>query len=412
MLPNWKESLHDGCGRLKDGLVTQPIIFISYSHKDDKEKEELLSHLKVLQKASLFEVWSDDKIEGGADWEQEISRAIVRSNVVILLISKNFLTSDFILNQEIPAILKRHYNEDLPVFPIIAKECAWKKIDWLKKMNVRPKNGRPIWGDGGKYVDEDLTTITEEISGIITSKISQKISQIQNFDHHTTNEKKPTANGNLTPSGDRSKESEKAITLCPYRGLSAFQEKDADYFYGREQTTKKLCQMVDKKPLTTVLGSSGSGKSSLVFAGLIPQLKKQQKWVISTFRPGDRPFYALAAGLMPLLDNRLDEIDLLEKTRKLADALKDGKIELRDVFENIHKKQCDQNMLLISDQFEELYTLCQDTREREIFLEELLKAIKNPGTGLNSSFKVVIAFLAIGQTWRRDRGYASSGNSV
>jgi hypothetical protein len=147
--------------------MTQPLVFISYSHKDEAEKDQLLAHLGVLQQAGLVEVWNDDRIGTGADWESEISRAMAQAKVAVLLISANFLTSDFILRQEVPALLKRRDGEGLTVFPVIARACAWEEVEWLRKMNVRPKNGRPIWGSADSRVDEDLAAIAAEVAAIV-----------------------------------------------------------------------------------------------------------------------------------------------------------------------------------------------------------------------------------------------------
>ena len=143
--------------------MSKPVVFISYSHKDETEKEHLVSHLKVLESAGHIELWVDDRIIGGADWADEIERAIARADVVILLISANFLTSDFILGQEVPAFLERRKNQGMTVFPVIAKACPWSAVDWLARMNVRPKNGRPIWSGTGGQVDEDLAQIAQEV---------------------------------------------------------------------------------------------------------------------------------------------------------------------------------------------------------------------------------------------------------
>jgi hypothetical protein len=146
---------------------TLPTIFVSYSHKDEQEKERLLIHLGVLRGAGLIDFWSDDRIVAGADWEREIYEAIGRARVAILLITANFLNSAFILEKEIPELLKRRESEDLTVFPVIARACAWRSVDWLTKMNVKPKNGRPIWSARGRRVDEDLTAIADEVAAII-----------------------------------------------------------------------------------------------------------------------------------------------------------------------------------------------------------------------------------------------------
>lgn len=162
---------------------------------------------------------------------------------------------------------------------------------------------------------------------------------------------------------------------CPYRGLFAFQKEDAPFFFGREAFTQQLVEVVQKEPLVTVLGSSGSGKSSVVFAGLIPVLESQGNWRIADFRPGDRPFHALAAALIPHFEPQLQSnIDRLQATRKLANDLRNETDALRDTIEEIVRQTADTRILLVADQFEELYTLCE-AGERQCFLERLLEVV-------------------------------------
>jgi WD40 repeat protein len=171
--------------------------------------------------------------------------------------------------------------------------------------------------------------------------------------------------------------SEQAIPYCPYRGLFAFREEDARYFFGREKFTQQLLEAVQNLPLVAVIGASGSGKSSVVFAGLIPKLRSQQNWLIDSFRPGDRPLRNLAAKLVPLLESNLSETDQLVEVNKLIKALQQGELMLKDAIERILEKNSDQRLLLVADQFEELYTLCQDEQERQVFLEQLLAAVNH-----------------------------------
>ena len=100
------------------------------------------------------------------------------------------------------------------------------------------------------------------------------------------------------------------MARCPYRGLSAFREQDEQYFFGRDTYAAKLVEAVQQQPFVAVIGASGSGKSSLVFAGLIPQLRKISEvfktsevssWLIISFRPGDHPLHALSKALIPFL---------------------------------------------------------------------------------------------------------------
>src|SRR5574339_386381 len=98
--------------------MTQPLIFMSYSQEDEKEKDELLSHLGILRKTGV-ELWSVDQIRAGIDFEVEISQAIAQAKMAILLITAKFLTSEFILSKEIPTLLERRKYEGLAVFPVI-----------------------------------------------------------------------------------------------------------------------------------------------------------------------------------------------------------------------------------------------------------------------------------------------------
>ncbi len=169
---------------------------------------------------------------------------------------------------------------------------------------------------------------------------------------------------------------QQAIPACPYRGLFAFREQDAPYFFGREASTQQLVDAVRKKPLLAVVGSSGSGKSSVVFAGLVPRLRREGNWLIVSFRPGNRPLRSLAAALMPLLEPHMSETDRLAEIGKLAQQLQQGNIALQDVHERIKERNAATHLLLIADQFEELYTLCRETEVRQRFLDELLAAVE------------------------------------
>lgn len=151
--------------------ITRPTVFISYSKKDEEEKDRLLSHLGVLVGADLIDLWSDDRIGAGANWETEINKAITDARVAVLLISANFLTSKFNLENEVPKLLNRRDKENLTIFPVIATACAWNQVEWLANMNIRPRNGNPVWSDGGSHVDRDLATIAEEIADIVRWKI-------------------------------------------------------------------------------------------------------------------------------------------------------------------------------------------------------------------------------------------------
>jgi DNA-binding SARP family transcriptional activator len=186
---------------------------------------------------------------------------------------------------------------------------------------------------------------------------------------------------------------------CPYRGLAAFREQDAPFFFGREAFTERLHQAVQERPLVAVIiGSSGSGKSSAVFAGLLPRLREAVDgggWLIAGFRPGAQPFRALAGSLVPAMWPELDGTERLVQARKLAKALRSGDLRLVDAVEHALRKQPQaQRLLLVGDQFEELYTLCPERGIRRRFLDELLAAVEAAGTLAEPRFVLLLTMRA------------------
>ncbi|MDJ0562911.1 MAG: WD40 repeat domain-containing protein, partial [Microcystis sp. M49629_WE12] len=158
---------------------------------------------------------------------------------------------------------------------------------------------------------------------------------------------------------------------CPYRGLFHFGPGDAEYFFGRKSFITNLFQATQTRNFIPLLGASGSGKSSVVFAGLVPKLQQEGHWQFTHFRPGSDPFHALALALVPLYTTNLNETERLAQARQLANYLRDGDIPLADVFAQIQHNYPSERVLLIADQFEELYTLCPDETIRRNFLDKL-----------------------------------------
>ena len=160
---------------------------------------------------------------------------------------------------------------------------------------------------------------------------------------------------------------------CPYRGLEAFREEDTLFFNGRENITEQLILAVKKQPLVAVIGTSGSGKSSLVFAGLTPRFRASSTVQTAAFRPGQNPFESLAVALTPLWYpgvsyRRSAELDLMTQLRH------DTQI-LGDIIAGIVAQGSGKRLVLVADQFEELFTVCPTT-ERQPFLDRMLSAVE------------------------------------
>jgi WD40 repeat protein/DNA-binding SARP family transcriptional activator len=164
---------------------------------------------------------------------------------------------------------------------------------------------------------------------------------------------------------------------CPYQGLFAFRAADALFFFGREAFSERLARAVGQRPMLAVIGPSGSGKSSVVFAGLLPRLRHDEEvWLTADFRPGRQPVHSLAGALLPLLEPDMGEAALPAEIDGLAHRLGQEQLALVEVTDRIlHKNPGTSRLLLIVDQFEELYTLCLEEETCQRFLDVLLQLI-------------------------------------
>jgi len=109
------------------------MVFISYSHVDSVYLERLKIHLKPFEKKGLIDVWSDTKIKAGEKWKVQIEKALEKSVAAILLISADFLASDFIIDNELPPLLKSAEEKGKIILPIVLKPCRFTKDDNLSQ---------------------------------------------------------------------------------------------------------------------------------------------------------------------------------------------------------------------------------------------------------------------------------------
>ncbi|MEZ4866972.1 MAG: caspase family protein [Caldilineaceae bacterium] len=155
----------------------------------------------------------------------------------------------------------------------------------------------------------------------------------------------------------------------PYRGLQPYDEAHADLFFGRAALIQQLATLVQAQPLTVILGASGTGKSSLVRAGLAPYLKQQVDQqafeILAPLRPGDMPLRLLADRIA----SALNEGAPLQPTPAAIVQLLEQWLALHPI----------PYLLLIIDQFEELITLCRDQQECTQFLELLATLVQQHG---------------------------------
>jgi internalin A len=123
-------------------------VFISYSHKDDDLRAELDTHLKLFQRLKLISVWHDRRIAPSDEWKASIDGNLERAEVVLLLVSADFLASDYCYDLEMKKALERHDAGAARVIPIIVRDCKWERAPFAR-LQVLPRDAKPVrlWPD-------------------------------------------------------------------------------------------------------------------------------------------------------------------------------------------------------------------------------------------------------------------------
>src|SRR5215831_17214905 len=235
-------------------------VFVSYSRVDLLHANHIDSALCANGLTSFFD---RRNLDPGLPWVRALEKAIDAAKSAIVLIGPNGLGNTQQYEREL-AIIRQTREPDLRVIPVILPKTGSNfQFDFLQNLT---------WIDFGNV---------EKVSDA-PDQLEQLVRAIQ---------------GGLAP------DQEARQAICPWRGLDAFREEDSAFFFGRgshsepESPIGQLVRKVREHPFVTVVGRSGSGKSSLVFAGLIPALRRDRNrfWNVLTLRPGPSPLRALAA---------------------------------------------------------------------------------------------------------------------
>jgi hypothetical protein len=139
-------------------------IFVSYSHRDDGTLERLKAHLSPLRRTGRIETWYDREIRAGGEIDGEISKELEACDIVFLMISPDFLNSDYCMDTEMTRAMERHDEGTARVIPIIVEDCYWKSTPF-KTLKALPKDGKPI----SNWTNENTAflNIVEEIARIL-----------------------------------------------------------------------------------------------------------------------------------------------------------------------------------------------------------------------------------------------------
>jgi len=151
------------------GLMREdrPRVFISYSHADSEYLDRLLVHLKPLEREGLLNLWVDTRLRAGDRWKEEIEKALGEATVAVLLLSADFLASDFIVSNELPPILRSAEAEGTRVIPFVLKPCRFSRDSSLKRFQSLNDPLEPLIGLAPGEQEYWYDALAQEIEAVL-----------------------------------------------------------------------------------------------------------------------------------------------------------------------------------------------------------------------------------------------------
>jgi hypothetical protein len=305
-------------------------VFISYSRADARYAADIDSGLRQEGLRTFFD---RSNLVAGLPWVRALEESIGAAKAAVILLGRSGLGNTQQYEREL-AFVRQTGDPTFPVIPVLLPEAHDPPFNFLRVAT---------WVDFSHVTK--ILDAPDEFQRLLTAVKTR-----------------------LTLEPGR-------LDLCPYRGLDAFREEDSAFFVGRgsahdpESPLGQLTRKVREHPFVMVVGRSGTGKSSLIHAGLLPALRRERAtfWNLLSIRPGPTPLRALAAAFNP----RTDDVGAAEYATKItneAHQLRTGDPGLLSYMirqELDHAEGKPDRLVLYIDQWEELYAQAPPSSDRE-----------------------------------------------
>ena len=139
-------------------------IFVSYAHEDEAMKTELDKALIMLKRSDKIDVWQDRELMAGLEWDKTIMDEITTADIILLLISVDFNSSQYIWDKELAVAMQRNENGEARVIPVILRECEWQEMPY-GKLQALPGGAVPV--QKFSRADEAYTDIAKGIRQVV-----------------------------------------------------------------------------------------------------------------------------------------------------------------------------------------------------------------------------------------------------
>jgi hypothetical protein len=149
-------------------------VFFSYSHKDEDLRDELAKHLSILQRQGVIQTWHDRRISAGTEWAGQIDDNMNSADIILLLISSDFLASTYCYDVELKRAMERHEEKSARVIPVILRAVDWQDAPF-GKLQALPKDAKPITSWANQ--DEAFADVAKGIRNGVTDIKSKRQTQ-------------------------------------------------------------------------------------------------------------------------------------------------------------------------------------------------------------------------------------------
>jgi len=364
-------------------------VFISYAWGG--ESEAIVNQLDEALQTRGLKIIRDKRDLGYKGSISAFMERIGQGNCIIVVISDKYLRSPNCMFELVEIADGKGFHER--VFPIVLSDAniydPVKRLEYVKhwesKLAELDSAMRDVKSQANlQGVREDIdqySRFRDKVSGLTSilkdmNTLTPEMHKDSDFSeiYAGIEQRMAGATGEVKPESGES----------PYMGLRYFDTTDANLFYGREALTRELAERVSKESFLAIVGASGSGKSSVARAGLIPAWQKEnERGAVHVITPTAHPLESLATSLTRASES-------VTATSTLMDDMGKDARSLRLYVKKMLSSSGNTNLLLVVDQFEETFTLCKDITERKAFIESLLSLADEE----NTTARVVITLRA------------------